>query len=69
MPAEEEQQDEIRVVIQTMREIRNAIILVGLATGENSVLVGLATGENSVARSQAKSSLEVWAREQNLLKP
>jgi len=37
MPAEEEQQDEIRVVIQTMREIRNAIILVGLATGENSV--------------------------------
>jgi hypothetical protein len=58
MPTEEEQQDEIREVIQTMREIRNAIILVGLATGENSV-----------ARSQAKSSLEVWAREQNLLKP
>jgi len=57
MPAEEEH-DEIRVVIQTMREIRNAIILVGLATGENSV-----------ARSQAKSALEVWAREQGLLKP
>ena len=58
MPTEEEQQDEIREVIQTMREIRNAIILVGLATGENSD-----------ARSQAKSSLELWAREQNLLKP
>jgi hypothetical protein len=58
MPTEEEQQDEIREVIQTMREIRNAIILVGLATGENSD-----------ARSQAKSALEVWAREQNLLKP
>jgi len=57
MPAEEEH-DEIRIVIQTMREIRNAIILVGLATGENSV-----------ARSQAKSALEVWAREHDLLKP
>jgi tRNA threonylcarbamoyladenosine modification (KEOPS) complex Cgi121 subunit len=56
MPAEEEH-DEIRIVIQTMREIRNAIILVGLATGENSV-----------ARSEAKSALEVWAREQGLLK-
>lgn len=57
MPAEEEQHDEVREVIQTMREIRNAIILVGLATGENSE-----------ARSQAKSALESWAHEQHLLK-
>jgi hypothetical protein len=39
MPTEEEQQDEIREVIQTMREIRNAIILVGLATGGVGQLV------------------------------
>ena len=56
--ANEEGHDEIGEVIQTMCEIRNAMILVGLATGENSD-----------ARSQAKAALELLAREQNLLKP